>query len=83
MKHKPRKVMTADERKEYILQNGARLAGQIGLENVTAKLVSAVCDVNTSVPIIRHYFNNQRILQNAIAKSAYASKDVKASARRA
>jgi hypothetical protein len=70
MKQKPRKVMSADERKEYILENGARLADQIGLNNVTAKLISAVCDVN-------------RILQNAIAKSAHASKDVKAQARRA
>nr|DAF77122.1 MAG TPA: MBDR REGULATOR, TETR FAMILY [Caudoviricetes sp.] len=83
MKQKPRKVMSADERKEYILENGARLADQIGLNNVTAKLISAVCDVNTSIPTIRHYFNSKRILQNAIAKSAHASKDVKAQARRA
>ncbi|QBQ72069.1 homeobox-like domain superfamily protein [Agrobacterium phage Milano] len=83
MKKKPRKVMSADERKEYILLNGAKLADQVGLNNVTAKLVSAVCDVNTSVMTIRHYFNNQRILQEAIAKSAYASKDVKAELRRA
>lgn len=83
MKTKPRKVMSADERKDYILENGARLASVIGLENVTAKLVARVCDVNTSVMTIRHYYNNQRILQEAIAKSAFASKDVKAEARRA
>lgn len=83
MKTKPRKVMSADERKEYILENGARLADVIGLDNVTAKLVSQVCPVNTSVMTIRHYFNNQRILQNAIAKSSYASRDVKAQAQRA
>ncbi|QIW87545.1 hypothetical protein Ab1vBOLIVR4_gp28 [Agrobacterium phage OLIVR4] len=78
MAKKPRKVMSADERKDYILENGARLAEVIGLENVTAKLVSRVCEINTSAMTIRHYFNNNRILQKEIA-----SRDTKAQARRA
>lgn len=74
MKPKPRQIMTAETRREYILENGAALAKQIGIENVTPKLVSAFCKINTSLGTVRFYFNNSKVLRNQIEKSRFYSK---------
>lgn len=77
MPQKPKQVMTPEKRRDYIVQNGAELAGVIGLNNVTPKLVSSVCKINTSVSTIRFYFKSGEKLREAIAKSGHASDDVK------
>jgi len=71
---KPQQKMSGNERRAYILENGAKLADVIGLDNVTAKLVAGCCPIRTSIYTVRFYFNNTGILRDAIKKSPYYKK---------
>lgn len=56
-----------EERKNYILSEGLKLAAMIGVENVNPKNLSAFCSVQTSKVTIRHYFKKVDDLKTAIS----------------
>lgn len=70
---KPRQNMPSNKRRDYILENGAKLATQIGVENVNPRLVSAICPISTSIATIRLYFKSSKNLRDQIKKSRFYS----------